>query len=204
MTTNIPDVLPGHWTTPAGSIMAQEYAEKTRERLCGGQFTDMEVAARIALTTRGDLDHEARLQMAKDRIRWLSVQLAMAKDAMTLQQAEAAAGWASTISGKIHLIRNAPEHTDEFALGWERAIIAVTRTFAALATPAVLRLEAGKCYITADGQETTPLQIYCGDEFTANIIGGCKLTGDKQHSWGADGLQQGSGRGHCDLVRVKP
>lgn len=70
--------MPGHWSTPDGLEMAREYADKDRARLCGGQFTDMEVAFKTAMLMRTDMDFEPRLSMAKDRIRWLSVQLAMA------------------------------------------------------------------------------------------------------------------------------
>ncbi len=59
--------------------MAREYATKERHQLCGGQFTDMEVAFKTAMLMRGDMDFEPRLAMAKDRIRWLSVQLALAQ-----------------------------------------------------------------------------------------------------------------------------
>lgn len=43
-----------------------------RERLCGGHLTDDEVAHQTAMIGRNDLDHEAKLSVAKDRIRWLS------------------------------------------------------------------------------------------------------------------------------------
>lgn len=76
--TILPDTLAGHWVSVEGAEMARDYAGKTRDQLMGGQFSDMEVAYRTALTHRSDNDFEARLGTAKDRIRWLSAQLALA------------------------------------------------------------------------------------------------------------------------------
>lgn len=78
--TIIPDQVPGHWETLAGKQMAGEYADNTRARLCGGQYTDMEIAHQTAMIGRDDLMFEPKLSMARDRIRWLSVQLAIATD----------------------------------------------------------------------------------------------------------------------------
>lgn len=75
----LPDNLPGHWTTPDGAEMAQRYVDIPRHQLFGGDFTDFEAAHRVAMTSRNDLDFEASLALARDRIRWLSVQLAVAK-----------------------------------------------------------------------------------------------------------------------------
>lgn len=46
-----------------------------RAKLAGGQYTDDEVAFRVAMLMRDDPDHEGVLLMAKDRIRWLSRKL---------------------------------------------------------------------------------------------------------------------------------
>lgn len=46
-----------------------------RAALCGGHLSDDEVAYQTAMLMRGDLNHEAVLQTAKDRIRWLSRKL---------------------------------------------------------------------------------------------------------------------------------
>jgi hypothetical protein len=75
----LPALLAGHWETPDGRAMAAEYATQPRSRLCGGQFSDMEVAFKIAMLMRSDTDFEPRLAMAKDRIRWLSTHLAIAR-----------------------------------------------------------------------------------------------------------------------------
>jgi hypothetical protein len=46
-----------------------------------GSLTDMEVAFETAMISRNDLDIEAKLATARDRIRWLSVCLAAAEAA---------------------------------------------------------------------------------------------------------------------------
>lgn len=74
----LPDILPGHWETDEGSGMAKHYldAYPTREKLAYGKLTDMSVAWEISMLFRTDPDFEPKLAMAKDRIRWLSAQLA--------------------------------------------------------------------------------------------------------------------------------
>ncbi len=49
-----------------------------RAKLCGGHLTDDQVAYQTAMLMRTDLNHEAVLQTAKDRIRWLSRKLVAA------------------------------------------------------------------------------------------------------------------------------
>ena len=68
----------------AGSTPAAEWRERgeadphgdrydcPRERLMGGHLTDDQVAFQTAMIGRHDLDHEVKLTVAKDRIRWLS------------------------------------------------------------------------------------------------------------------------------------
>lgn len=79
MADKIAPIFAGHWSTNAGAAMAAEYASKTRTELPSGDLTDFEVAFRTAMIGRHDLDFEASLAVAKDRIRWLSVKLAEAK-----------------------------------------------------------------------------------------------------------------------------
>ena len=74
----LPDRLPGHWDTNAGLAIAMDYANQTRNDLAHGLMTDMELANRINMADRGDLDLIAWQTAAKERIRWLSVQLALA------------------------------------------------------------------------------------------------------------------------------
>jgi hypothetical protein len=70
--------LPGHWETPEGRLMAAEYAGKPRADLAYGERTDMEIANRIFMANRHDLDLIHWQEAAKQRIRWLSAQLALA------------------------------------------------------------------------------------------------------------------------------
>jgi hypothetical protein len=56
-----------------------------RERLCGGQLTDDQVAFQTAMLMRTDLNHEAVLAVAKDRIRWLSRRVAALEGAASFQ-----------------------------------------------------------------------------------------------------------------------
>lgn len=56
---------------PHGDNYARE-----RAQLCGGHLTDDDVAFQTAMLMRSDLNHEAVLETAKDRIRWLSRKLA--------------------------------------------------------------------------------------------------------------------------------
>lgn len=59
---------------PHGNVYDYE-----RAMLCGGHLTDDEVAHQTAMLMRYDLNHEAVLQTAKDRIRWLSRSLERAQ-----------------------------------------------------------------------------------------------------------------------------
>lgn len=70
----LPNVLPGHWHTQQGHEMAERYAKMTRDDITGKQFTDFELANGVYM--HDDLVFQT---IAKDRIRWLSVQLAIAK-----------------------------------------------------------------------------------------------------------------------------
>lgn len=66
-------------------IMKRQYAEKRRAALAGGSETDLEVAFNTAMLMRDQLNHEAVLETARDRIRWLSVQLAAAGEIIKKQ-----------------------------------------------------------------------------------------------------------------------
>jgi len=50
--------------------------DRPREHLCGGHLTDDQVAFNVGMLGRNDVEHEAMLATAKDRIRWLSRQVA--------------------------------------------------------------------------------------------------------------------------------
>lgn len=72
----IPETLPGHWATPDGQIVANTYAALTREDLAMSNRSDLELATAIFLS---DLPNIALQSAVKQRIRWLSVQLALAR-----------------------------------------------------------------------------------------------------------------------------
>jgi len=73
MTAKLPDVLAGHWATPEGLEMARRYAGMHRMEVMAQNQTDMEVANAAFMDPS-----IMNLTVAKDRIRWLSVQLALA------------------------------------------------------------------------------------------------------------------------------
>jgi hypothetical protein len=75
----LPEMLLGHWDTTHGAHLAREYARKTRDHLCNGKESDMGLAFDVAMLMRNDLNFEPILAAAKDRIRWLSVQLALSE-----------------------------------------------------------------------------------------------------------------------------
>lgn len=75
------DATPGHWGTVEGLHLAQEYADKTRAELTKGELSDLHLANRMYLAGREDLDLIVWQTAAKERIRWLSVQLALALNA---------------------------------------------------------------------------------------------------------------------------
>jgi hypothetical protein len=87
----LPATLPGHWDTPAGHEMATEYAKLTRAKLGNAHRSDFAVANDVYMADRGDLDLIVHQTAAKERIRWLSVQLALAQAA--LAAAPLVEGW---------------------------------------------------------------------------------------------------------------
>lgn len=75
---NLPEALPGHWDTEDGRDKASEYVAMPRDRLIRGELSDLALANRQFLAGRYDLDLVVWQTAAKERIRWLSVQLAIA------------------------------------------------------------------------------------------------------------------------------
>lgn len=69
--------VPGHWDTPEGTEKANEYAALAREELGMGHLTDFQLANAQYLVGRHDLDLLMFQTAAKERIRWLSAQLAL-------------------------------------------------------------------------------------------------------------------------------
>lgn len=76
----LPEVLDGHWNTAAGREKAVEYAAMDKSRLTKSDVSDFALANAVYMADRGDLDLIVWQTAAKERIRWLSVQLAT-KDA---------------------------------------------------------------------------------------------------------------------------
>lgn len=70
----LPKTLAGHWRTEDGYEMALRYARVSRWQLMAQNMTDMEVANQVYLEPT-----IMNLSIAKERIRWLSVQLAIAR-----------------------------------------------------------------------------------------------------------------------------
>jgi hypothetical protein len=76
--TPLPDQLEGHWDTAEGRQIAEGYRAKSRGELCHGEMSDLMLANAIYMASRNDLELIAFQEAAKQRIRWLSVQLALA------------------------------------------------------------------------------------------------------------------------------
>lgn len=76
VTQALPVAMPGHWDTPEGHEMATGYLARSREELCHGELSDLALANRVYMASRDDLDLLAWQTAAKERIRWLSAQLA--------------------------------------------------------------------------------------------------------------------------------
>jgi len=77
----IAELVAGHWETPAGAQMAADYLAKDRADLCIGHLPDMVIANGVFMASRDNPDLIAWQTAAKERIRWLSAQLAKAKGA---------------------------------------------------------------------------------------------------------------------------
>jgi hypothetical protein len=74
----LPEVLDGHWTTAEGRDMAERYANQPRSALGFADHTDFSLANAVYLADRNSLDLIVMQTAAKDRIRWLSANLAVA------------------------------------------------------------------------------------------------------------------------------
>lgn len=73
----LPDVADNKWTTPEGAKMAREYATRTRLDLAMMHLSDYELANAQYLCPRESFELGQYQTAAKERIRWLSVQLAL-------------------------------------------------------------------------------------------------------------------------------
>lgn len=68
--------MPPHWSTDEGTEKANEYLELRRDQLGYGHLTDFELANAQYLCNRGSIELIGYQTAAKERIRWLSAQLA--------------------------------------------------------------------------------------------------------------------------------
>lgn len=88
----LPDALPGHWDTAAGRDMAESNMRViSRGLLCKGEVSDFALANAVFLASREDSDLIVWQTAAKERIRWLSAQLAAANARLGAAGAEIAA-----------------------------------------------------------------------------------------------------------------
>jgi len=71
-------------------------AAQPLQEICGGHMTHDEVAVRVRMLMRSDLDHEAVVNMARDRIVWLAARL---KDSQ--EELDAAAEQRDVLSAKV-------------------------------------------------------------------------------------------------------
>jgi len=79
----LPVSLPGHWLTEDGHAKAREYATKPREWLALAEMPDYLLANAVFMVDRDSLELGIYQTAAKERIRWLSVKLAIAEAAAT-------------------------------------------------------------------------------------------------------------------------
>ena len=70
----------GHFETAQGLEMANDYLKQPRESLCLNELSDFELANAVYLAGRNDLSLIVYQEAAKQRIRWLSAQLALAQE----------------------------------------------------------------------------------------------------------------------------
>lgn len=81
--TPLPKAMAGHWETPEGREIAVDYLAKDRGSLCMGNLSDFHLANAQYLEdiSVGTVTFQSAIGMqtaAKERIRWLSAQLAAA------------------------------------------------------------------------------------------------------------------------------
>lgn len=76
--------LPPHWETPEGAEMANTYADKSRDELVMSDVSDFALANAVFMADRGSLELIGLQTAAKERIRWLSVNLAIAQQALAM------------------------------------------------------------------------------------------------------------------------
>lgn len=88
--TEVPETAAGHWDTAEGREMAIEYADKPKSWLIMSEVSDFALANAQYLVGRDSLELIHYQTAAKERIRWLSVRLAIAEAALEGRAIEAA------------------------------------------------------------------------------------------------------------------
>jgi hypothetical protein len=118
---DLPDVLSGHWSTAEGREMAERYAAMSRADLSDAGRTDLELANALFL-----VDGPIGLQTAaKERMRWLSVQLALARAEIARRDAVACAVWGDQEDEHTEAINAAhPAHSKDYET-FDRALAMV-------------------------------------------------------------------------------
>jgi len=56
--------------------------EVKKETMCGAQYSDIDVAHKVRMLMRGQLDHEAVCTMGRDRIMYLSQRVSRLEEAL--------------------------------------------------------------------------------------------------------------------------
>lgn len=115
----LPSICPGAWRSLDGAEMAQRYVDMSRERLAAPHMTDFELAHEVVMVGRYDLDLESIKNAAKDRIRWLSVQLVIANQEIELLKQRLAVAEAATADAEDELdaVQAANETCDKIGCG---------------------------------------------------------------------------------------
>lgn len=73
----LPETLPHHWAGPEGHAVATVYADRSREQQAMPHMSDFALANAVYMASGGSPMLIAYQTAAKERIRWLSVQLAI-------------------------------------------------------------------------------------------------------------------------------
>lgn len=162
------EAAPGHWETQEGVDIANSYRAVSRAGLCGGEMSDFAVANLIYMADRSALDLVARQTTAKERIRWLSVQLADAKRQLEAKERRIAELLEANnrYVQRYRLLKGAADVDEVEAVEIWRAIMALTADEGA-SVRIVARnpdplFEADDCLIDCVGPWTDWAEVYFG------------------------------------------
>lgn len=109
LTGILPEVLDGHWTTADGRDMALRYVNQPRSAIGFADHNDFSLANAVFLADRNSLDLIVMQTAAKDRIRWLSANLAMAREYVEIANRDIAKAYSEnqTLAAKLDEIKKA-------------------------------------------------------------------------------------------------